>query len=69
MNTTEQLKELKEILRSAFEAGQEFENECNCNNCELCFAQEIGKKAPDFNDWFNLIQYNDKDREHFNGLD
>jgi len=46
-----------EELRAAFDAGQEFNDECFCGVCDYCLLFE-GEKAPDFETWYNLKSNN-----------
>lgn len=41
----------KELLRSAFEAGEENANECRCGKCDYCIDIK-SEDAPDFEKWY-----------------
>lgn len=47
---------LRSICSQAWEASQEYTDDCVCGWCDYCVevAGDIDQKAPDFEKWFNL---------------
>lgn len=46
--------EIKQLLKEAFEAGEEYWNECHCGKCDYCIDVKQSD-APNFERWFNNI--------------